>query len=65
MIVAGRETPGERLTVIEHETLIEPPAKAVHHKPMSQIIHVLGLCDTKVTNESEFTSEGSHSLKGI
>jgi len=29
---------GERLSVIEHKAVIQPPAEAVHHKPVFHIL---------------------------
>jgi hypothetical protein len=29
---------GERLIVIEHKAVIQPPAEAVHHKPVFHIL---------------------------
>ncbi len=31
----------ERLSVIEHEAVIEPPSEAVHHKPVFKSLHTV------------------------
>jgi hypothetical protein len=33
------EPPTERLDAIEHQAVIEPSSKAVHHKPVFKIVH--------------------------
>ena len=36
--------PAERLPVIEHKAMIQPPSETVHHKPVFQSLH-----DIKIT----------------
>jgi hypothetical protein len=33
-MAAAVRAAGERLTVIEHKAVIQPPTEAVHHKPV-------------------------------
>ena len=38
--------PAERLSVVEHKAVIQPPSETVHHKPVFQSLH-----DVKITHK--------------
>jgi len=39
----GIRRPGERLLSVEHEAMIQPSSKAIHHKPVFQTVHLCNL----------------------